>query len=424
MAELAGSLPGAVFQFRTFRDGPKRYEYLTGGTEALRGVSREAALKDPEVILGTIVDGDRKSLVETLAERGRTVSPIEHDFRVKDRGGGVRWLRVSAAPRAVGDGSILWSGHWEDVTEKKVMARALQESKDLAEAANRAKSTFLATMSHEIRTPMNGVLGMLELLSLSRLDGEQRTTLEIVRESGRSLLRIIDDILDFSKIEAGKLELRPEVASIANVVERVRNVYAGNASSKGLLLKHFVDPAISPAVMVDPLRLQQILNNFVNNAIKFTIKGEVSIRAELVERSDGEDLVRFTVEDTGIGVCAEDRARLFKPFVQLSGESGERYSVTGLGLSICQRLARLLGGVISMESELGLGTAMELALPLPIAEPAVLASQGVQPAQQAVGGRRQAPEIAQARQDRTLLLLVHHHPLHPLVLPKQLNAPG
>ena len=425
MSELAEALPGAVFQYRSFPDGTRRYEFISRSAERVRGIDREAALRDPAVVIDTLLEADREHALATLARAEKTLSPVEIDYRVKSRDGPVRWFRTSASPRALADGSFLWSGHWADVTEKKQMERALVEAKEAADAANRAKSMFLATMSHEIRTPMNGVLGMIELLALGKLDGEQRTTLGIVRESGNSLLRIIDDILDFSKIEAGKLELKPEVSSVAGVVNRVWNVYSGNASSKGLVLTRFADARISPAVMVDPVRLQQILNNFVSNAIKFTSKGEVAIRAEFVERRDAEDVVRFTVEDSGIGISLVEKERLFRPFSQANDETAQIYGGSGLGLSICQRLATLMGGSIEMQSEVGVGTTMSFVLPLPIAD--VLASQpGVAPSSHTAAfvGRRGVPAAEHAQREGTLVLLVDDHPINRMVLLKQVNALG
>ncbi|HVT02071.1 MAG TPA: response regulator [Thermoanaerobaculia bacterium] len=296
------------------------------------------------------------------------------------------------------------------------------------EAANRAKSTFLATMSHEIRTPMNGVLGMIELLSLTRLDAEQSSTVEIVRESGKSLLRIIDDILDFSKIEAGKLEVRPEIASIKEAIEGVHNIFSGNASSRGLRIRSSVDPRISPAVLVDPLRLRQILSNFVSNALKFTAQGSIEIRAELIERLDGEDRVRFSVTDTGIGISPENQQRLFEPFMQAEDDTTRRFGGTGLGLTICRRLAEMMGGSIEMVSELGKGTTMILHLSVPIANPKELAeidAEGTPDSlRAAMRMRRAAPGAAQAEAEGTLVLSVDDHATNRMILERQLNALG
>jgi signal transduction histidine kinase/CheY-like chemotaxis protein/HPt (histidine-containing phosphotransfer) domain-containing protein len=313
--------------------------------------------------------------------------------------------------------------------ERRVAERTaqLEETNLQLQSANTAKSSFLSMMSHEIRTPMNGVLGMLELLSLSTLDPNQRTTLEIVRASGRSLLRIIDDILDFSKIEAGKLEVRPEVASIARLVGNVAAIYSGNASSKALVLKAHVDPRISPAVHVDPLRLQQILNNLVSNAIKFTSKGSVEIRAELVERRAGVDLVSISVTDTGIGISTQAQAALFQPFSQADGDVARVFGGTGLGLSIGRRLASLMGGTIAISSQPGSGTVATVTLPLPIADPGLLPSD--QPRErdavsELVQARRPAPSTADAEAEGRLVLVVDDHPINRTLLMRQVKVLG
>ena len=328
--------------------------------------------------------------------------------------------RTAALQRSAGE-----IGRLNQFLEQRVAERTaqLEDTNRKLTAASAAKSSFLSTMSHEIRTPMNGVLGMLELLSLTSLDGQQRTTLEVVRESARSLLRIIDDVLDFSKIEAGKLEVRREVASIPRVVAGVRAIYSGNASSKGLLLETAVDTRISPAVLVDPLRLQQILNNFVSNAIKFTARGSIVMKAELVGRSGNEDIVRLSVADTGIGISPEGRARLFQPFAQAGGDIARVYGGTGLGLSICNRLAKLMGGSVEIESEEGKGTTASVTLPLPVASADALPADPV-PAAEAARPRRTPPSVEQAVAAGRLVLVVDDHPINRLVMSRQVGALG
>jgi signal transduction histidine kinase/DNA-binding NarL/FixJ family response regulator len=317
-------------------------------------------------------------------------------------------------------------GRLNEFLEQRVADRTaeLEDTNRKLAAASIAKSSFLSTMSHEIRTPMNGVLGMLELLSLTPLDGHQRTTLEVVRESGRSLLRIIDDILDFSKIEAGKLEVRREVASVAKVMSNVRTIYSGNASSKGLLLEARVDPRISPAVLVDALRLQQILNNFVSNAIKFTAHGSIVMKADLVGRSGDEEIVRFSVADTGIGISPEGRARLFQPFAQAGGDIARVYGGTGLGLSICNRLAKLMGGSVGIESEPGRGTVVSVTLPLRVVAADTLPRGEEASGAEAVDARRVSPSVEQAAAEGNLVLVVDDHPINRLLMSRQVSALG
>ncbi len=419
---LVESLPGAVFQCRVWPDGRMQYELLSASTRTVRGVDPEAARADPKVMLDSILEVDRKLFHKALAWGTRSMKPLDIDYRIVHPESGVRWIRSISSPLPE-QGSVLWSGHWADITTQKELEAGLMNAMEAADAANRAKSNFLATMSHEIRTPMNGVLAMLELLSLSKLDADQGASLGIVQESGRSLLRIIDDILDFSKIEAGKMEIVPERASIARVVEGVANVYSGSASGKGLVLKVSIDPHIAPLHVFDPTRVRQILNNLVNNAIKFTFEGEVSISAGLAGRRGQEDMVKLQVSDTGIGMTPEQRQRVFEAFEQASSDTASRFGGTGLGLSICRHLARLMGGTIEMRTQPNVGTEVQVVLPMKPVPCAAAAEETRAPAVRPVL-RREPPTIDRAEMDRTLMLLVDDHPVNRLVLLKQVNALG
>ncbi len=362
---------------------------------------------------------DPETVGERVLQAARQAS-AHHEERTRPNGD---VLDVRGAP--LPDGGFV--RFYTDITERKHAERALADAKEAAVHANRAKSSFLATMSHEIRTPMNGVLGMIELLSLTQLETEQRATLNTARESARSLLGIIDDILDVSKIEAGRLELRSEHASLAEVVESVYLVYSVAASAKNLLLIRTVDARLSPAVIVDPLRLRQILNNFTSNAIKFTVEGHVELRVDLVERREGRDVVRFSVSDTGIGVSPENQKKLFQPFAQAEADTTRRFGGTGLGLAICRRLAEMMDGAIEMQSKVGKGTTMILTLALPIGDPAQVrsvAGSGQSPTQAALKGRRAAPPVAQAETEGTLVLVVDDHPTNRSLLERQLRALG
>jgi two-component system, sensor histidine kinase and response regulator len=221
-----------------------------------------------------------------------------------------------------------------------------------AEEGSRAKSEFLATMSHEIRTPMNGVIGTISLLEDTTLTGEQRHYVHTISQSGKALLSLIDDILDFSKLEAGRVEIERRVFSPLSIVENVLDIIEPVASGKGLRME--VDLRGDPArpFLGDPTRLRQILLNLVSNAIKFTEQGRVLIRLAVLS----PDRLRFEVHDTGIGVAAKNRDRLFQVFGQGDGSITRKYGGTGLGLAICKRMVEAMGGEIDFESQEGRGS--------------------------------------------------------------------
>lgn len=315
-------------------------------------------------------------------------------------------------------GSEIWVIN--DVSEAKAKEKFLNELKLAAEKANSAKDSFLATMSHEIRTPLTGMLGMLELLSLTELDNEQRDTLDAAWDSGRGLLRIVSDILDWSKIEEGKLELSPRPTSIQQMLQDVVNTYSRVASAKSLLLWQHTDVRLDSAYLVDSLRLSQVLNNFVSNAIKFTVYGEIELRAELLNHLEGGDRIRFSVKDTGKGISQDVQERLFQRYRQESADTARMYGGTGLGLAICRRLAEMMDGQIALNSEVGLGSIFSITLTLP--------SSGV-PGEEVRNmhlevRQRDVKPLLLDREDVPVVLAVDDHPTNRELLARQIRLLG
>ncbi len=308
----------------------------------------------------TIHPEDRAQIAEewrAATLEGRRFTP---EYRLNHEQGKEIWVAcgVELIRNKAGE-AVRLVGAMQDITDRKKAERALVHAKEDAEAANVAKSAFLATMSHEIRTPLNGVLGMAQAMSADALDETQRERLSIIRQSGETLLAILNDVLDISKIEAGKLELEMAEFDIGEVARGAHAAFTELANRKGLSFNLVIEDHARGVYLGDSTRLRQILYNMVSNAVKFTEQGEVRVS---VARDDGG--LRMRVSDTGVGVRPDRLHKLFEKFEQADASTTRRYGGTGLGLAICRDLAELMGGGITASSVLGEGSTFEVSLPL------------------------------------------------------------
>ncbi len=309
--------------------------------------------------------------------------------------------------------------------ERERLAERVEERTAQLKYANQAKDSFLATMSHEIRTPLGGLLGMIELLSISKLTDEQRMQLTVAQTSGKNLLRIVNDILDWSKIEAGKLELALSEASLVEMLAEVVNTYSQMASVKNITISLETDLQLNERHLFDPLRVSQILNNFTSNAVKFTAQGNIVISARRIARHVNYETVRFSVQDSGVGIDKEHQGRLFQHYEQATADTARMYGGTGLGLAICKRLAELMDGTLSVESSPGKGSTFSFTYSMPVAKEAIIDedAQAQQPHVSKIVVA--AGEDAVAFADRNLtILIVDDHPINRMLLKQQLELLG
>lgn len=301
--------------------------------------------------------------IKEKLQKVRSLDGVRREFKLEDKS------VIEYRQAALADGGFVRT--YTDVTEQKAFQETLEDAKAKAEAADRAKSQFLAAMSHEIRTPMNGVIGLVELLHATKLTDEQLQMVEIIRQSGISLLDVINDILDYSKIEAGRMTIETTVFPLGEVIETTTTAISGHTKSKTLNIMCRVDPAIDWYVMGDPVRMRQVLLNLMGNALKFTEMGSIEMEAKLESLDEDTTTVMFEVRDTGIGIPEDKIGRLFERFSQADYSTTRRFGGTGLGLSISRNLIELMGGEIGVRSVAGQGSTFWFRIPfarLPAAE--------------------------------------------------------
>ena len=314
------------------------------------------------------------------------------------------WFKISFTPVVIDD-KLYVMLLMDDITKQK-------QAQEAAEAGNRAKSEFLANMSHEIRTPLNGIVGMTELMTLTELSDEQKENLGIIKSCTNTLLKVINDILDFSKIEAGKLSLNRQKFSLRELMDTMSKPFNMQAAEKGIKLSTIIEEDVPEIFIGDPVRLQQVLNNLISNAIKFTDEGYVKVYVKKTQRQRvaHNDLLelQISIEDSGIGISEEDTPKLFKSFSQIDGTYTRKHNGTGLGLAISKRLVEMMNGSIWVDSKKGRGSVFFFTVELKQAE--------------APGASK--PEVSKleaARSIKCKILLVEDNKMNQLVMTRMLR---
>ena len=362
LVAMSEALPLAMFQMVVHPDGSLRYTFVGSRVEQILGVQRKQLMDDSSLRWRHVHPDDRELARNTLVAASRRVCHGEGERSVEMvarvlLNGQPHWVLSSAhAAPPLTDGTVIWNGFYQDITERKRAEEAVRAARQKAEEATQAKSDFLANMSHEIRTPMNGILGMAHLCMKTDLTPRQCDYLQKIDRSAHSLLGIINDILDFSKIEAGKLTMERVEFALEEVFENLTSVVGMRAHEKGLEVLFRIASDTPLHLVGDPLRLQQVLVNLCSNAVKFTKQGEVVVSVKPVRIDDDEVELEFAVSDTGIGMTPDQQARLFRPFTQADSSTTRKFGGTGLGLSISLRLVELMSGQLRLESELGKGS--------------------------------------------------------------------
>lgn len=365
LTSMTNLIPGVVFQYLRSLEDQRAFLYVSQGIEELFEITTTEVLSNPNSFFACVLAEDQELFSELFEYSITGAKDWASEFRIKTTSGQIKWVRGHATTQAQTNGNVIWSGLLIDISELK----SVQES---ACAANQAKSLFLANMSHEIRTPMNGIIGMVDLLLTTHLDHKQQQLLNVIKQSAEIQLNIINDILDFSKIEAGALHLNPERFLLKDVITDTCSLFLNDAAQKQVALTWSFDHRLPNYLFGDVMRLRQILINLINNAIKFSSGldrlGEVSIATQFLQNTNGLAWIEISIKDNGIGIKESLLDRIFESFQQADVSTTRRYGGSGLGLAISRYLAILMGGNITVMSQVHIGSVFTLTIPFTLGD--------------------------------------------------------
>ena len=351
-ASLVESIPIGIYKMKYSGFQDYDYIYTSPYWSEITGIQNDEIAKHPTLFADRIHPEDRSSYMDNL-------SMLSHnnffwEGRMLDQGQ-TKYIRIESH-HMIQNGAVIHNGFIKDITIRKLAELDTQNARDLAEKANAAKSDFLANITHEMRTPLNGIIGFSDLLLKANVGTQKEKYITPILHSARTLLNMIDDVLDFSKIAAQKMVLHPEPTNIREMAKELIAYLQFEADAKNLKLLAKIDEQIENSILVDDLRLRQVLLNLLTNALKFTENGEIELAISLVYEHPKSQLILFAVRDTGIGIAASDHQKIFEAFMQADLSTTKRFGGTGLGLTISNQLLQLMGSELKLISEPGAGS--------------------------------------------------------------------
>lgn len=415
LERLAEQVPGALFQLEQRSSGELRFPYCSNAINDLFELSAEQLRTDATPLLNLIAAEDAARLQQALATPEQALAC---DLQVQLPQQGLRWRACNARAQVEADGVVVWHGFFMDITERMQQEQQIRAANARADAANQAKSAYLSQMTHEIRTPMNIILGMSYLAMETELNASQRDYLDNIRLSAEHLLALINDILDMSKIEAGQLEVETIDFDLHEILQKLNKLMSGKIIDKGLQFAMQIAPEVPPALRGDPVRLSQVLMNFITNAVKFTHQGSITLAVSLLQQDEHKARLMFAVEDTGIGMNEVECGRMFQQFQQADASISRKYGGTGLGLAISKQLVELMGGQVGLESTPGKGS--RFWFQVEVEKNLQVEVKLEQNAQQAQAAAAQAKAAMQGKR----ILLVEDQPLNQRVAQAMLRNAG